>query len=417
MRRPILALAALALVGASAGCGGKFPLPTEHPAAKPVPSDKSYAMLATWKGMQGVKDILLTQGVGSQLFVLFSTYPPPDTLPPGVMPPFNGGWGPTNVPRGAVALFPFTRPVPIGPPYFRALTGLFNPVALASARNKLFVLDRGDSCMARFDATRGTCEADPDTTRATGHPHRDMIRDYNAVWRVREYALGGGDTLSSFTDTTFAQVYGVAADDQGYVYVSGIASLLDTLATDQRIRTRKFLSRIFRYARGPRYTGLVPDELNRDLNMPGCNWHRDTTWVTFDGTGASSVSDPRGIVWTGAGLPGLFIADKGNNQAKLISVNQIGVGFVKFDGRETEVNFDSPEGVAMDLQGYMYVVDRNNRRVVRYDRSGNYVQQINIEPNSDGLSLLDPVSVGVDDSLAYVADRMRGQVIRYKRRP
>jgi hypothetical protein len=54
---------------------------------------------------------------------------------------------------------------------------------------------------------------------------------------------------------------------------------------------------------------------------------------------------------------------------------------------------------------------------VRYDPFGAYVQDVNVELNSDGLPLLDPITVAVDDSVAYVGDRGRGQVIRYKRRP
>ena len=70
----------------------------------------------------------------------------------------------------------------------------------------------------------------------------------------------------------------------------------------------------------------------------------------------------------------------------------------------------------MDAAGYLYIVDRLNQRVLRYFRDGTYVQDVNVEKNSDNQSLLDPVAIGVDDSLAYVADFGRGQVIRYKRR-
>jgi hypothetical protein len=279
----------------------------------------------------------------------------------------------------------------------------------------LFVLDEGDSCEAKWDTFRNTCEADRTPLPNT---RRSLVRDYLAIWRVREFATGGGDTISTFTDTTFAQVWGVTADDAGHVYVSGIATVLDTSTIDQHFRTRKFASRVYRYARGPRYVGLVPDSLNRDNNMPGANWHRDTSWVAFDGTGASFVSDPRGIAWSKVnGLPTIVIADRGNNQVKAISATAISVPYVRFDGRDSYVGFDAPEDVAEDMQGFFYAVDRNNKRVVRYDPLGNYVQDVNVETNSDSLPLLDPVTVGADDSLAYIGDRGRGQVIRYKRRP
>ena len=71
--RPALALmAAVALAGFIAGCGSKYELPTERRGIRVVPSDGSYQMLATWHGMDGIQDALLTQGNGTQLFLLFN---------------------------------------------------------------------------------------------------------------------------------------------------------------------------------------------------------------------------------------------------------------------------------------------------------------------------------------------------------
>lgn len=394
MRRGGVVLGLIAAFTAIA-CGGRFELPTESRSKAIVPTDKTYAMIATWKGLNNIRDIMLTRGTGSQLFMLFND--------PSIS-------GPPEVPRGHVSLYPFAQPTPIGPPFFDAPRGLYNPVAFGSAKSLLFVLDEGDSCRAKMDPARGTCEAD--TVR---NGRRSQIYDYTATWRVREYHITGGDTISTFTDTTFAYVYGVAADDLGNVYVSGLAVVLDTLSTDQRIRTRKFVSRIHRYARGPKYPGVVPN----DVLMPGANWHRDTTWVVLDGTGTTSVNDPRGIQWTPTRGGALFVADRANNKAKLIGTYGRDIGLLRLDGSETPTgtNFNSPEHVAVDGSGDLYIVDRQNRRVLRYDGVGNFLVLVNLESNADGLQILDPVAVGVNDSVAYVGDLGRGQVIRYKRRP
>lgn len=405
MRRRLALLAFAAVLAAQAGCGGKFDLPTERPSSGVVPSDQSYGMLATWEGMNGVRDLFLTQGLGNQLFVLFNT----------------GGSGGPSVPRGEVRLYPLTQPNPIFGNFFSPLLTLFNPVAISVGTNPagsgdrrltLFVLDQGDSCQAKFDVRRGSCAPDADTTRATGHPFRNQIFDYSATWRVREYRISGGDTLGTFTDTTIAEPWGIAADDEGRVYVGATAVILDTNQTDKRIRTRKHVSRIYRYVRGQKYAGID------DLNMPGTSsWHRDTTWLVLDGTGESFVSDPRGLHWSPRGTHPLFIADRGNNEAKAVSVNAISVPVVKTDAQTTGANFNSPEGISSDLAGFFYVVDRQNRRVLRFASTGEYVQRVDVEPNASGLPLLDPVSIAVDDSLAYIADRGRNQIIRYKRRP
>jgi hypothetical protein len=393
MRRWSSALLLATVAMLPSGCGGQFELPTERP-NRIVPSDQSYAMLSTWKNMDGVQDLVITQGQGNQLFVLFN----------------NGGSAGPSVPRGEVRLYPLTRPSPIGSPYFDPMRALFNPIAIAAGTNKLYVLDQGDSCLAKFDDQRGTCEADPTPATVNTQPRRSQVRDYLATWRIREYGLG--DTLSTFTDTTIALPWGVAADEQGRVYVGGLAVVLDTLVTDQRIRTRKFVSRIYRYSRGQKYPGID------DVNMPGTSsWHRDTSWVVFDGTGASSVSDPRGLHWSRTGSNPLFVADRGNNQAKGVSSNEIGVSVVRTDGQATGSNLNQPEAIAADLAGFFYIVDRGGRRVLRYNLAGEYIQRVDQEPNADGLPLLDPVGIAVDDSLAYVADRGRKEIIRYRRRP
>ena len=387
--------AVLALCTALSGCGGRFDLPTERPAGRVVPSDGSYSQIGNWtNSMDGVQDLLITQGQGNQLFVLFN----------------QGGSGGPSVARGEVRLYPLTKDKPIVGRFFSPMRTLFNPVALASGLNpfasrpedhlNLFVLDQGDSCLAKFDVRRGTCAPDKDTTHATEHPFRSQIFDYQATWRVREYPISGGDTLSTFTDTTVALPWGIAADEQGRVYVGGFAVFLDSLLTNKTIRTRKLVSRIYRYSRGPRYPGIP------DVNMPGtATWHRDSTWLVLDGTGDSFVSDPRGLHWSRLGTGPLFVADRGNNQVKGVSTNLISVPVVNVDGQVTGASFNSPEDVMADLAGFFYVVDRRNSRVLRYGASGEFIQRLDVPSNPSDQVLRDPVAIAVDDSLAYVADR------------
>jgi len=285
-------------------------------------------------------------------------------------------------------------------------------VAIAAGRNEMFVLDQGDSCMAKYDARRGTCEADVDTTHVTGHPFRSQIFDYSSTWRVRQYTLSGGDTISTFTDTTVAQPYGIAVDDAGRVYVSCLAVFLDSLQTNKSIRTRKFVSRVYRYLRGQKYPGID------DENMVGTSsWYRDTTWKVLDGSGLSSIADARGIFIPHQGVDPLYIADRGNNAAKAVSSQFTELPLLKVDGQETGAIFNHPEAIKADLAGFFYVVDRDNKRVLRFSSiPATFVQRVDVEPNSDGLPLADPVGLAVDDSLVYVGDRGRGQIIRYKRR-
>jgi len=398
MRRLLALLLLASLAAIPLGCGGKFELPTEHPKAI-VPSDGSYAMLATWRGMDGVQDLVLTQGEGDLLYVLFN----------------HGGSGPSSVPRGDVKILGLTTGKPFDASYFPPLQTLFNPVAIAVWRKGLFVLDQGDSCAAKYDVRRGACEADHDTTNGR-IPFRNQIFDYSSTWRVREYSFDvrtAGDTVSTFTDTTVAQPYGIAVDEQGRVYVSCLAVFLDSLQTNKSIRTRKFVSRIYRYVRGEKYPGIA------DVNMPGTtSWYRDSTWKILDGSGSSSIADARGIFIARQGIDPIYVADRGNNAAKSISTQIDNLPFLKVDGAETGASFNHPEGIAADLGGFFYVVDRDSKRVLRYSvNPATFVQRVDGEPNSDGLPLADPIGIAVNDSLAFIGDRGRGEIIRYKRRP
>jgi hypothetical protein len=52
--------------------------------------------------------------------------------------------------------------------------------------------------------------------------------------------------------------------------------------------------------------------------------------------------------------------------------------------------------------------------VLRFDSSGDFVQRVDIEP--DSLQLVDPVTVAADDSIVYIGDPGRGRITRYRRR-
>lgn len=393
MRRLALPALLLALIVAP-GCGTRFELPTETDQAI-IPGDGSYQMVATWSGMTGVQDLLLTQGAGTQLFLLFNT-------------------GGTDLsPRGDVRSYArkLTTGTPSPIPGVSFAT-LFNPIALhagssgGAGSGRIFVLDAGDSCLARTDpAAPGVC--DPSYV-AQGR----RITNLAATWRVREYGLLGGDTMSTFTDTTMAAVSGIAADDQGRVYVAGSAIVYVPDPQDDRIRTRRYLYRIYRYQRGPRYPGVTP----ADRFMPGANWHRDTTFAVEEGSGLGTLVDPRGLYWSGAGGDALYAADFGKNWVQKLDPARSSAGFYFLDGGRTGEPFNGPTDVVVDLQGFLYLCDTGNRRVVRYAADQEYVQTVNVEPDAQGQALMNPVAVAADDSLVYVADRDLAKVIRYERR-
>jgi NHL repeat-containing protein len=390
MRRVLACLVLVALAAIPLGCGGTFELPTEHP-GNTIPSSGSYDLQNTWPDMDGVQDMLLTQG--GVFYVLFNNH---------------GGSKPSEV-----RVLKLESPEDVSPEFFHRPKGLFNPVAIAADRLHLYVLDQGDSCAAKYDVRRGTCEADP-----TPQPNtlRSQIFDYSSTWRVREYGnLGGetGDTISTFTDTTVAQPYGIAVDDAGRVYVSCLAVFLDSLQTNKNIRTRKFVSRVYRYVKGQRYPGVL------DENMVGTSqWYRDSTWKILDGSGSSSISDARGIFIPRGGADPVYVADRGNNAAKAVSSAFIEFPLLKVDGQETGASFNHPEDIAVDQAGFFYVVDRDNKRVLRYSSAPpTFTKRVDEEQYTKGVPLDDPIAIAADTLRAYIGDRGAGKIYYYLRRP
>jgi hypothetical protein len=395
MRRGFAILALAAVVVGLSGCGGNLALPTES-RNKAIPSDKSYQMLATWTGMVGIRDILLTQGGGTQLFLLFN----------------QGGSGTAS--RGTVLSYARLKPsgpqAPIPGIEFRTL---FNPVALcaggdgaASTGNRIFVLDQGDTTLARLNPlTHQYGDTTGLSTTLLGKWRLNDVSDLGLYWRVREFGLIGGDTLSTFVDTTMAIVNGIAADAQGRVYVSGAAIVYVRDALNPNLRTRTFLWRINRYLRG-----------GGDYFMPGSAWHLDQTWLVGDGSGLGTLQDPRGIFWGPSGGGAVYVADFGKNWVQKLSDLTSSTGYFSID-QVLGLSLLRPLDVVADLQGFVYLVDAGNERVVRFDGAGQYVQTVNVETDAFGRQLVSPTTVAADDSLVFVGDAGLSEVIRYKRRP
>jgi hypothetical protein len=379
-RRVAVALGfALALGSVIAGCGSQFPLPTES-RARLIPGDGTYQRVADWS-LPGVVDALLVpKGTLSQLYFLHN----------------YGGAG--TAPRGELLEYVLVRPEPYSN---RVFAGLFNPVAVASGDNRLFVLDQGDTCIARANPQSGLCND-------TSGGWRNAISDVTHYWWARKYMLTGGSPESQFTDTSLVFVTGIAADADNNVYVGGVRSRYVPNQDEPRLRDRLFEFGVWRYAPGLRADGKVDPFV-----LPAASWHRDTTFELTQGTGSGSVVDSRGIFW-GQGPYGslIYACDFGNNAVKKAGDQGVAPGLLAITGSTPDSLLVRPLDVSADPQGFIYVVDGGNRRVLRFDNDGNFIQRVNVE----GDALLQPVAVAADDSLCFVADPGGSRVIRYKRR-
>jgi hypothetical protein len=373
-----------------AGCGSSFKLPTEQTANRVAPADKSYQMIATWTGLTGVTDVLLIPG--PQLFLAF-----------------HGSPGQS----GAVYEFSTTVPSPLATDRFQ---GVNHPAAMAANAAGVFVLCQGDTGLARQFRDPNWYELDCGALAGMNRP----IVDLSQYWSVREYDIKGKTLKSTFTDTTFAWVNGVAADQDGKVYVSGVIEHCFPDPFDSRVRTLDNEYRVYRYQRGidDRFVlgNLGAGPLTRGV------WGRDTSFAIVEGTGIGSAQDPRGLTWSAASGAALFFADLGNNEAQKYDLFGSHTNSFKLDICEVDtLALVSPTDVDVDGGGNVYVVDAGNRRVLRYTANGDTcAQRVDIEPNTLGLHLTAPTKAATLDfnntNYVYVVDPSVGQVVVFRRR-
>ncbi len=71
--------------------------------------------------------------------------------------------------------------------------------------------------------------------------------------------------------------------------------------------------------------------------------------------------------------------------------------------------FSRPRGIALDIQGNIYVADTGNKRIQKFDRDGSYLSEFGHEAG-----LKDPTGIAVDQGgYIYVADPGRNAVVRF----
>jgi cysteine-rich repeat protein len=134
---------------------------------------------------------------------------------------------------------------------------------------------------------------------------------------------------------------------------------------------------------------------------------------------SAQLSDPWGVTVDGRG--NVYIADRGNHRVRRVDVNGIistvaGTGTAGYNGdgmSATSSQLDSPDGVAVDGVGNVYIADSANHRIRRVDSNGEISTVVGTGTrgfDGDGgparsSMLADPASVSVDGlGNLYTAD-------------
>ena len=100
----------------------------------------------------------------------------------------------------------------------------------------------------------------------------------------------------------------------------------------------------------------------------------------------------------------------------------INLGDAAANAAEGQTKFFGPRGVAVDKQGNIYVTDTGNRRVMEYDGNGTFIRQFGqgltpalvSVPNNGPNQLNEPIGVAVDaQGNVYVADTNNRRIVKF----
>ncbi|RPJ69494.1 MAG: 6-bladed beta-propeller, partial [Alphaproteobacteria bacterium] len=120
-----------------------------------------------------------------------------------------------------------------------------------------------------------------------------------------------------------------------------------------------------------------------------------TKWGSYDSGGVLyPILDPYGIAVDSSG--NVYVADKNNHRIQKFDSN--GTYITKWGSLGNgNGSFNYPEGVAVDSSGYVYVAERNNHRIQKFDSNGTYITKWGSGGNGNG-SFLRPNGIAVDSS-------------------
>ncbi|MBI5883688.1 MAG: 6-bladed beta-propeller [Elusimicrobia bacterium] len=129
--------------------------------------------------------------------------------------------------------------------------------------------------------------------------------------------------------------------------------------------------------------------------------------------GDFELSEPHDVAWDAEGF--LYILDKGLK--KVLKCGPSGNLVASWGGEGDGVGqFRSPEALAYDGKNYVFVLDRELRRVSVFTKEGRWMTDL-LSPGKAERELDEPVSIAMQDSRLLVADRGKGRIVSFDMHP
>ena len=143
--------------------------------------------------------------------------------------------------------------------------------------------------------------------------------------------------------------------------------------------------------------------------------YKDTAGVNSgawgsSGTGDGQFNSPQGIATDSGG--NVYVTDTSNYRVQKFT--SAGVFSAKWGSNGTgDGEFDSPQGIATDSDGKVYVVDSGNRRIQKFTSDGTFVTKWGSSGSGDG-QFVGPFGITVDGSGdVYVVDRGNHRIQKF----
>ena len=133
------------------------------------------------------------------------------------------------------------------------------------------------------------------------------------------------------------------------------------------------------------------------------------TWGT-GGTGTAQFQSPQGVAVDGAGH--LYVTDTDNDRVQKFDLRG---GFLGQWGTTGggDGQFHAPDGIAVNADGDVYVADTYNNRIQKFGPDGTYLTQWGSTGSGDG-QFQGPEGVGIDSSgNVYVADAANDRIQKF----
>ena len=152
--------------------------------------------------------------------------------------------------------------------------------------------------------------------------------------------------------------------------------------------------------------------MRNSLNSPLNTWVAIVAGTGCPGYAANMLYGPNGIFVT-TNL-GLYVADSYNSRVQLFQSGQLNAITVAGYGASGTVSLDTPTGVVLDGDGYLFIVDQGYGRIVGSGPNG---FRCVVGCNGSGLGsnqLYNPFTLSFDsDGNMFVSDRYNGRIQKF----